>query len=171
VFFRRYQEVTDWAKILDKADKGDKRALKEQETAAALEKKIANHPNPWISFPITYHGNKGKFFSGDNDTFILLAIHKYGYGCWDRLQREIRASPRFRFDWYIKSRAPQDIQKRADLLLKLIEREIDTLAKKAAAAAAAAVSGEPTTDAGAAGGAVEADNSMIDEAEAKNDYN
>jgi len=33
-------------------------------------------------------------------------VHKLGYGSWDELKASIRASWRFRFDWFFKSRTP-----------------------------------------------------------------
>jgi hypothetical protein len=128
-FFARAstESISDCNKIFEKADKGDRRALKELEMTRALEQKMSAHPDPWISFPLLYHGTRGKFFSPDNDIFILLAVHKHGYGCWDRLLQEIRVCPRFRFDWFIKSRTVPELQKRADLLLRLVEREIEKL--------------------------------------------
>ena len=125
LFMQRYKTVTDWQRIMDRADKGDKKALREQDLTRALQKKVLKHPNPWVSFPISYQGSKGKLYSFDDDIFIVLAMHKYGYGCWEKLSHEIRSSPKFRFDWFLKTRTQPELQRRADFLLRLIEKEID----------------------------------------------
>lgn len=53
--------------------------------------------------------------------------HKLGYGNWDELKAEIRKSWRFRFDWFFKSRTPQELARRCDTLIRLIERENEEL--------------------------------------------
>lgn len=50
-----------------------------------------------------------------------------GYGNWDQLKSEIRKSWRFRFDWFIKSRTPQELSRRCDTLIRLIEKENEEL--------------------------------------------
>lgn len=42
---------------------------------------------------------------------------------WDELKREIRRSPEFRFDWIFKSRTPQELSRRVDLLIRLVMNE------------------------------------------------
>lgn len=53
--------------------------------------------------------------------------HKLGYGSWDELKAEIRKSWRFRFDWFFKSRTPQELGRRCDTLIRLIEKENEEL--------------------------------------------
>ena len=43
---------------------------------------------------------------------------------------EIRRAWQFRFDWYFKSRSAQEIQKRCDTIVKIVEREIEEVRKK-----------------------------------------
>lgn len=50
-------------------------------------------------------------------------IEKLGYGKWEELKVEIRKAWQFRFDWYLKSRTPQELQKRVESLVRLIEKE------------------------------------------------
>lgn len=42
---------------------------------------------------------------------------------WDELKREIRRSQEFRFDWLFKSRTPQELSRRVDLLIRLVMNE------------------------------------------------
>lgn len=51
-----------------------------------------------------------------------------GYGRWDELREEVRRSWLFRFDWFIKTRSAQELQRRVDALVKLIEKENAELA-------------------------------------------
>lgn len=50
-------------------------------------------------------------------------VHKLGYGNWDELKTSFRTSPLFRFDWFVKSRTTQELARRCDTLIQLVERE------------------------------------------------
>lgn len=79
--------------------------------------------NPWLELKIQYGNNKGKAYTEEEDRFLLCMIHKLGYGAWDEMKAEIRKSWRFRFDWFFKSRTPQELQRRCDTLIRLVEKE------------------------------------------------
>ncbi|RRT62354.1 hypothetical protein B296_00043460 [Ensete ventricosum] len=53
----------------------------------------------------------------------LCMIHKLGYGNWDELKAAFRTSPLFRFDWFVKSRTTQELARRCDTLIRLVEKE------------------------------------------------
>ena len=53
----------------------------------------------------------------------ICMIHKLGYGNWDELKAAYRTSPLFRFDWFVKSRTSQELARRCDTLIRLIEKE------------------------------------------------
>ncbi len=76
-----------------------------------------------MAHKINYGANKGKAFTEEEDRFILCTIANIGYGAWDDLKAAIRHHWRFRFDWYFKSRTPQELQRRCDTLIRLIEKE------------------------------------------------
>lgn len=67
--------------------------------------------------------NKGKAYTEEEDRFILCSVEKLGYGRWDELKADARSSHRFRFDWYFKSRTPQELARRCDTLIRLVENE------------------------------------------------
>lgn len=50
-------------------------------------------------------------------------VHKLGYGNWDELKAVFRTSPLFRFDWFVKSRTTQELARRCDTLIRLVEKE------------------------------------------------
>jgi SWI/SNF-related matrix-associated actin-dependent regulator of chromatin subfamily A member 5 len=88
--------------------------------------------NPWLELKIQYGANKGKAYTEEEDRFLLCMIHKLGYGAWDEMKAEIRKSWRFRFDWFFKSRTPQELNRRCDTLIRLVEKENEEAdAKKA----------------------------------------
>lgn len=50
-------------------------------------------------------------------------VHKVGYGNWEELKTEFKTSSSFQFDWYVKSRSAQELARRCDTLIRLIEKE------------------------------------------------
>ena len=58
---------------------------------------------------------------------MLCLMQKIGYGRWEEIKLEIRKAWQFRFDWFIKSRTPQELQRRGDLIVRLIKNERDIL--------------------------------------------
>ena len=54
---------------------------------------------------------------------LLNMMHTYGYGNWERIRVEIRNAWQFNFDWFFKSRNASELGRRADLLIKLVEKE------------------------------------------------
>jgi SWI/SNF-related matrix-associated actin-dependent regulator of chromatin subfamily A member 5 len=51
---------------------------------------------------------------------------------YERIKRDITEFPVFRFDWFFKSRSPQELARRCTTLLSMIEKEadVDDTAKK-----------------------------------------
>ena len=96
VFFQRYKELADWSRLMEKVTKGDKRLQREQEISQAIAQKITKHPKPWVHFPIHYNGTRGRFFTEENDIYLLMMMNKHGYGNWSVIQNEFRIAPQFR---------------------------------------------------------------------------
>ena len=85
---------------------------------------MPSRPRPYHRPPPPPTGsNKGKAYTEEEDRFILCSVEKLGYGRWDELKAAARASHRFRFDWYFKSRTPQELARRCDTLIRLVEAE------------------------------------------------
>lgn len=66
-------------------------------------------------------------FSDEEDKFIAMGLYKYGYGSWELIRNEIRNSDRFKFNWVVKSRTVQDIQKRCDYLVQKFKKEVQVI--------------------------------------------
>lgn len=88
---------------------------------------MARYRNPWQELKIHYGTSKGKAYTEEEDRFIVCMTNNLGYGSWDQLKLEIRKSWRFRFDWFFKSRTPQELSRRCDTLIRLIEKENEDL--------------------------------------------
>jgi len=86
----------------------------------------------WSHMKFNYgQGQRGQFTYGElEDGFLIAMMHRHGYGAARRIQLEIRRAWQFRFNWYFKSHSPQEIQKRCDVLIRVIEKEIQEWREK-----------------------------------------
>lgn len=125
VFWERVHELDESDKIIKTIERGEQRIQRNQDIMQAVARKVARYKNPLNELRIQYGPNKGKAFTEEEDRFLICAVHELGYGRWDELKAEIRKSWRFRFDWFIKSRSPQELQRRTDTLIRLIEKELE----------------------------------------------
>jgi len=125
VFWNRYTEISDHERYLKRIEEGEGRILKLKEISKTVAWKYKKYGNPWRDMTIMYGSTKTKTFTEEEDRFILCMTYKLGYGCWEKLKAEIRVSPLFRFDWFFKSRYPTELHRRADTLIRLVEKELD----------------------------------------------
>jgi hypothetical protein len=85
----------------------------------------------WSTMQFKYgHAPKGWTYRQEEDAFLLTMMHRHGYGAARRIQLEIRRAWHFRFNWFFKSRSPHEIQKRCDVVIKLVEKELEELHEK-----------------------------------------
>ncbi|EIE25592.1 hypothetical protein COCSUDRAFT_46779 [Coccomyxa subellipsoidea C-169] len=122
-FWKRYKELSDWERVIKNIERGEQRIQRQQDIMTAIAAKMERYKNPWQELKLQYGANKGKAYTEEEDRFILCMVHKLGYGAWDELKAEIRRSWRFRFDWFFKSRMPQELARRCDTLIRLVEKE------------------------------------------------
>ena len=67
------------------------------------------------------YGNvKDKVLAEEEDRFIVCMTHQLGYGRWEELKYEVRRSWNFRFDWFIKSRTPKELENRFKQLVCIL---------------------------------------------------
>ncbi|KAL1548505.1 ISWI chromatin-remodeling complex ATPase CHR11 isoform X1 [Salvia divinorum] len=122
-FKDRYKELNDYDRIVKSIERGEARISRKDEIMKAIGKKLDRYKNPWLELKIQYGQNKGKLYNEECDRFMICMVHKLGYGNWDELKAAFRTSPLFRFDWFIKSRTTQELARRCDTLIRLVERE------------------------------------------------
>lgn len=123
VFWRRYGEVADFERHVKNIERGELRIQRQADIMTAIAAKMDRYNNPWQELRLAYGANKGKAYTEEEDRFVLCMVHQLGYGAWDELKAQIRQSWRFRFDWFIKSRTPQELARRCDTLIRLVEKE------------------------------------------------
>eukprot|EP00798_Chlamydomonas_sp_ICE-L_P018353 gene18353-24818_t len=110
VFWQRYKELSDWEKVYKTIERGEQKIQRQQDIMNAISSKLEKYKNPWQDMKVQYGANKGKAYTEEEDRFILCMT-------------EIRKSWRFRFDWFFKSRTAQELARRCDTLIRLIEKE------------------------------------------------
>ncbi|XP_059648810.1 ISWI chromatin-remodeling complex ATPase CHR11 [Cornus florida] len=123
VFKERYKELNDYDRIIKNIERGEARISRKDEIMKAIGKKLDRYKNPWLELKIQYGQNKGKLYNEECDRFMICMVHKLGYGNWDELKAAFRTSTLFRFDWFVKSRTTQELARRCDTLIRLVERE------------------------------------------------
>lgn len=159
-FWTKYQRISDWQKILEKIEKGEKKILRLRQIRDAIQEKVERHIEDifgqhfgefaegenknkaipsvaemlhysWPQMKINYgSGSRGKGYQEEEDAFLICMMYRHGYGAAERIRMEIRRAWQFRFDWYFKSRPAIEIQKRCEMLVKVIERENEEVRKK-----------------------------------------
>ncbi|KAJ3324279.1 hypothetical protein HDV06_000318 [Boothiomyces sp. JEL0866] len=126
VFWKRFTELSDHEKILQNIERAETRLQRITETNNAIAQKIALYRVPLQQIKFNYGQNKGKMYTEEEDRFLFVMLHKFGYGTdeiYEKIRAEIKKSPLFRFDWYFKSRNAIEIQRRCATLVMLIEKE------------------------------------------------
>ncbi|KAK9820501.1 hypothetical protein WJX72_011031 [[Myrmecia] bisecta] len=123
VFWARHTELADSERIVKNIERGEARIQRQEDIMNAIAAKLDRYRNPWQELKLQYGANKGKAYTEEEDRFILCKVHQLGYGAWDELKAEIRKCWRFRFDWFFKSRTPQELMRRCDTLIRLVEKE------------------------------------------------
>ncbi|KAG0140791.1 hypothetical protein CROQUDRAFT_664695 [Cronartium quercuum f. sp. fusiforme G11] len=129
VFWQRFEEIEDHARFITKIEQAEAKRKKADRTEELLKEKIGSIKHPMQNLKIHYvNQTKGKSYSEEEDRFLLVQLHRHGLGkeeVWELIKKDIIESPLFRFDWFIKSRTPQEIMRRCNTLVQLIVKELD----------------------------------------------
>ncbi|KAI8992400.1 SNF2 family N-terminal domain-containing protein [Pilobolus umbonatus] len=127
VFWSRYKEISDYEKHISKIEKGESELEKQADIQGQLTEKVRRHRVPLQQLKIHYtQPTKGKNYTEEEDRFLVVMLEKYGYGTdnvYDHIRQEIKQSPLFRFDWFLKSRTSQEVARRCNTLISLIQKE------------------------------------------------
>ena len=157
-FWQYYRRINDWEKVIDRIERGEKKILRLRQIRDAIQEKVERHLEDtfgphyaesgasqripsvaellyysWPKMKINYGmAGKPKGYQEEEDSFLVAMMYRHGYGAAERIRMEIRRAWQFRFDWYFKSRSGQEIQKRCDAIVKIIERENEDVRKREA---------------------------------------
>jgi SWI/SNF-related matrix-associated actin-dependent regulator of chromatin subfamily A member 5 len=104
----------EYPRIAARIAEGEAKRNKRDNLEYLLTKKIASVRYPMQELELNYPTTKGKVYSEEEDRYLLC-----------RIKKDITEFPVFRFDWFFKSRSPQELQRRCNTLLSMIEKEAE----------------------------------------------
>jgi SWI/SNF-related matrix-associated actin-dependent regulator of chromatin subfamily A member 5 len=115
-------------RIAARIAEGEAKRNKRSNLEALLAKKIGAFRYPMQELELNYPTTKGKVYSEEEDRYLLCRLSHYGMrtdDVYERIKKDISEFPVFRFDWFFKSRSPQELQRRCNTLLGMIEKEAE----------------------------------------------
>ena len=128
VFKKKWKELAEYPRIKARIEEGEAKRNKRSNLEALLAKKIASVRYPMQELELNYPTTKGKVYSEEEDRYLLCRLNHYGMQAedvYERIKKDITEFPVFRFDWFFKSRSPQELQRRCNTLLGMIEKEAE----------------------------------------------
>jgi SWI/SNF-related matrix-associated actin-dependent regulator of chromatin subfamily A member 5 len=117
---------TEASRIEARIAEGEAKRSKRENLEYLLAKKITSVHYPMQELELNYPTTKGKVYSEEEDRYLLCRLWHYGMhmdDAFERIKKDITEFPVFRFDWFFKSRSPQELQRRCNTLLGMIEKE------------------------------------------------
>ncbi|KIM38257.1 hypothetical protein M413DRAFT_447993 [Hebeloma cylindrosporum] len=126
VFNKKCKTLSEYPRIKARIEEGEARRNKRENLEMLLQKKVASVRYPMQELELNYPTTKGKVYSEEEDRYLLCRLSHYGMladDVFDRIKKDITEFPVFRFDWFFKSRSPQELQRRCNTLLGMIEKE------------------------------------------------
>ncbi|KAH9926444.1 SNF2 family DNA-dependent ATPase [Fomitopsis serialis] len=121
IFKKKWKELAEYPRVKARLEEGEAKRNKRSNLEALLSKKIASVR---AQLPTT----KGKVYSEEEDRYLLCRLNHYGMRAddvYEMIKKDITEFPVFRFDWFFKSRSPQELQRRCNTLLGMIEKEAE----------------------------------------------
>lgn len=119
---------SEYPRIKARIEEGEAKRNKRSNLEALLAKKISSVRYPMQELELNYPTTKGKVYSEEEDRYLLCRLNYYGMrveDVYERIKKDITEFPVFRFDWFFKSRSPQELQRRCNTLLGMIEKEAE----------------------------------------------
>jgi len=128
IFKKKWKTLADHARIATRIQEGEAKRNKRSNLEALLAEKINSVVYPMQELELSYPSTKGKVYSEEEDRYLLCRLNHYGMQAedvYERIKRDISEFPVFRFDWFFKSRSPQELARRCTTLLSMIEKEAE----------------------------------------------
>ncbi|EIW87448.1 hypothetical protein CONPUDRAFT_87220 [Coniophora puteana RWD-64-598 SS2] len=132
-FKKHWKELSEYPRIAARIAEGEAKRNKRSNLESLLARKISSVSYPMQELELNYPTTKGKVYSEEEDRYLLVRLNHYGMqteDVYERIKRDISEFPVFRFDWFFKSRSPQELQRRCNTLLGMIEKEAEQKAQE-----------------------------------------
>ncbi|KAJ1930665.1 chromatin remodeling complex Adenosinetriphosphatase [Tieghemiomyces parasiticus] len=126
VFWARINELPDHERVVANIERGEARLAKQRATQQQLTDFVGSCEHPLQQLRIPYRPSRGKYYTEEEDRFLLVSLVRLGYGrddVYDLMHAEIRQSPLFKFDWFLKSRTPSELQRRCNTLIHMLQKD------------------------------------------------
>jgi hypothetical protein len=104
------------------------KALKLLRSEQLVKTKVAQYKYPMQELQLAYSQTKGKIYTEEEDRYLLCRLACYGLhseDVYEKIKRDISDFPVFRFDWFLRSRTPIELNRRCTTLIGLITKEFD----------------------------------------------
>ncbi|KAH8104403.1 slide-domain-containing protein [Phellopilus nigrolimitatus] len=128
VFQEKWESLSEYERIAQRKAEGEVKRNKQNALENMLAKKVQGALYPMQELELNYPTTKEKIYSEEEDRNLLCRLHQYGLKAddvYERIKKDITELPVFRFDWFFKSRTPQELQCRCNTLLGLIKKEAE----------------------------------------------
>ena len=115
-------------RIAARIAQGEAKRNKRSNLEFLLAKKITSVRYPMQELELNYPTTEGKVYSQEADQYIVWCLKHYGMradGIYERIKKDIMEFPVFRFDWLFRSQTMQELQRRCNTLLGMIEKEAE----------------------------------------------
>lgn len=129
-FVVRCTELSDWEKLNERIIKGEQKIKRRQVLERVLSEKVSKAIDPFSSLLVPYQfapksatAASVRGFNEEEDRFLICLLNNLGYGNWEQMRIEIRKADRFRFNWFMKSRTVDELHRRCDSLIRMLEKE------------------------------------------------
>ncbi|KAJ6518654.1 SNF2 family N-terminal domain-containing protein [Mycena sanguinolenta] len=127
-FEKKWKTLQEYPRIAARITEGEAKRNKRDNLEYLLGEKIGSVRYPMQELELNYPTTKGKVYSEEEDRYLLCRLFHYGMQAddvYERIKKDITEFPVFRFDWFFKSRSPQELQRRCNTLLGMIEKEAE----------------------------------------------
>ncbi|KAF7356732.1 hypothetical protein MVEN_01008100 [Mycena venus] len=127
-FEKKWTTLQEHTRISARITEGEAKRFKRNNLEYLLGEKISSVRYPMQELELNYPTTKGKVYSEEEDRYLLCRLFHYGMQAddvYERIKKDITEFPVFRFDWFFKSRSPQELQRRCNTLLGMIEKEAE----------------------------------------------
>ncbi|KAH8826323.1 P-loop containing nucleoside triphosphate hydrolase protein [Flagelloscypha sp. PMI_526] len=119
VFKKRWKSLSEASRIEQRINEGLAKRNKRSNLETLLERKLKSVQHPMQELELNYPATKGKVYSEEEDRYLLTRLNMYGMdsdNVYEKIKKDILEFPVFRFDWFFKSRSPQELQRRCNTL-------------------------------------------------------
>lgn len=124
VFWQRYSTISNWEKHIKRIEQGEDVLLKRNQLHQIVVGKQKSLTTPWVGTEVIFSTHRGKCtFTDEHDRWLMNAISSVGYGDWEDVAELVRLDPKFQFDTFFRTRAANELSKRADYIVKYIVKE------------------------------------------------